>query len=159
VHYRPRTAVLGNLEFDHADIFDDLAAIQRQFHHLVRTVPGQGLIVSNGGAAALEEVLAQGCWTPVERFAAAAAEPPAPAWRASVVPGGVTVTAPDGDGVAHVRWAMRAADSAENALAAMLAARQAGVPLEASARSLERFRGVKRRQEWLGTAAGVELYD
>ena len=158
VHYRPRTAVLGNLEFDHADIFDDLAAIQRQFHHLVRTVPGKGLIVSNGGEAALEDVLAQGCWTPVERFAAAAA-PSAPAWRAILVPGGFAVTDPDGGEVARVKWAMPGAHNAENALAAMLAARHAGVPLEVSARSLERFRGVKRRQEWIGTAAGVELYD
>ncbi|HUH00158.1 MAG TPA: UDP-N-acetylmuramate:L-alanyl-gamma-D-glutamyl-meso-diaminopimelate ligase [Gammaproteobacteria bacterium] len=159
VHYRPRTLVLGNLEFDHADIFDDLAAIQRQFHHLVRTVPGKGLIVSNGGEAALEDVLAKGCWTPVERFAAAAGGSPAPAWQARLVPGGFTVTDPDGGEVARVKWAMPGAHNAENALAAMLAARHAGVPFEASVRSLEAFRGVKRRQEWIGTAAGVELFD
>lgn len=159
VHYRPRTLVLGNLEFDHADIFDDLAAIQRQFHHLVRTVPGTGLIVSNGGDAALEAVLAAGCWTPVERFAGPAAVQAAPGYAARLVPGGFAVLAADGRQAAQVRWSMPGAHNAENALAAMLAARHAGVPLEDSAQALGAFRGVKRRQEWIGTAAGVELYD
>ena len=159
VHYRPRTLVLGNLEFDHADIFDDLAAIQRQFHHLVRTVPGSGLIVSKAGDAALEDVLAQGCWTPVERFSGPEQAPPAAGHAARLVPGGFEVLDPAGDLAATVQWSMPGAHNAENALAAMLAARHAGVPLEVSARALARFRGVKRRQEWIGTAAGVELYD
>jgi len=159
VHYRPRTLILGNLEFDHADIFPDLAAIQRQFHHLVRTVPGTGLIVSKAGDAALEEVLAQGCWTPVERFRGPGDAAPGPGHAARLVPGGFEVLGPDGATEAAVRWAMPGAHNAENALAAMLAARHAGVPLELSARALSAFRGVKRRQEWIGTADGVELFD
>ena len=159
VHYRPRTLILGNLEFDHADIFDDLAAIQRQFHHLVRTVPGSGLIVANGGDAALETVLATGCWTPVERFTGPGATAPAPACAARMAPGGFEVLDPDGRPLVSVRWSMPGAHNAENALAAMLAARHAGVPLEASARALASFRGVTRRQEWIGTADGVELFD
>jgi UDP-N-acetylmuramate: L-alanyl-gamma-D-glutamyl-meso-diaminopimelate ligase len=157
VHYRPRTLVLGNLEFDHADIFEDLAAIQRQFHHLVRTVPGSGLIISKAGDEALEAVLAQGCWTPVERFGGGEAAPAAFAARS--VPGGFMVINPEGDTACEVRWPMPGAHNAENALAAMLAARHAGVPLETSARALASFRGVKRRQEWLGTAAGIEVFD
>ncbi len=159
VHYRPRTLVLGNLEFDHADIFPDLAAIQRQFHHLVRTVPGSGLIVSKAGDAALEEVLAQGCWTPVERFGGPEQAAPEAGHAARLVPGGFEVLDPHGALAAEVQWSMPGAHNAENALAAMLAARHAGVPLQESARALARFRGVKRRQEWIGTAAGVEIYD
>ena len=159
VHYRPRTLVLGNLEFDHADIFDDLVAIQRQFHHLVRTVPGAGLIVSKAGDAALETVLAQGCWTPVERFGGPGEAPPVAGYAARLVPGGFDVLGADSARVAEVRWAMPGAHNAENALAAMLAARHAGVPLEVSAQALAAFRGVKRRQEWIGTADGVELFD
>jgi UDP-N-acetylmuramate: L-alanyl-gamma-D-glutamyl-meso-diaminopimelate ligase len=159
VHYRPRTLVLGNLEFDHADIFDDLAAIQRQFHHLVRTVPGAGLIVANGGDAALETVLQAGCWTPLERFTGPGAVAQAPGHAARMAPGGFDVLDPAGARVAEVRWSMPGAHNAENALAAMLAARHAGVPLEVSARALAAFRGVKRRQEWIGTADGVELFD
>ncbi|HRP35702.1 MAG TPA: UDP-N-acetylmuramate:L-alanyl-gamma-D-glutamyl-meso-diaminopimelate ligase [Gammaproteobacteria bacterium] len=159
VHYRPRTLILGNLEFDHADIFPDLAAIQRQFHHLVRTVPGTGLIVSKAGDAALEEVLAQGCWTPVERFRGPGEATPDAGHAARLVPGGFEVLAPDGASLATVHWAMPGAHNAENALAAMLAARHAGVPMEVSARALANFRGVKRRQEWIGTVDGVELFD
>jgi UDP-N-acetylmuramate: L-alanyl-gamma-D-glutamyl-meso-diaminopimelate ligase len=159
VHYRPRTLVLGNLEFDHADIFDDLAAIQRQVHHLVRTVPGSGLIISNGGEAALETALAVGCWTPIERFTGPGAVSPKPAHAIRLVPGGFEVHDPDGARLAEVHWSMPGAHNAENALAAMLAARHAGVPLEVSARALAAFRGVKRRQEWIGTADGVMLFD
>lgn len=159
VHYRPRTLVLGNLEFDHADIFKDLAAIQQQFHHLVRTVPGTGLIVSKAGDAALEEMLAQGCWTPVERFRGPGHAASDGDHAARLVAGGFEVLGPRGATVATVRWAMPGAHNAENALAAMLAARHAGVPLEVSARALAGFRGVKRRQEWIGTADGVELFD
>jgi UDP-N-acetylmuramate: L-alanyl-gamma-D-glutamyl-meso-diaminopimelate ligase len=159
VHYRPRTLVLGNLEYDHADIFDDLAAIQKQFHHLVRTVPGSGLIVSKAGDAALEAVLQMGAWTPVTRFAGHGIPVPEDSHGARLSPGGFDVLAADGAVLAEVRWAMPGAHNAENALAAMLAARHAGVPLEFSARALAGFRGVKRRQEWIGTADGVELFD
>jgi len=159
VHYRPRTLVLGNLEFDHADIFADLGAIQHQFHHLVRTVPGSGLIVSKAGDAALEEVLAQGCWTPVEHFRGPEQAALGAGHAVRLVPGGFEVLDPQGALAAEVQWSMPGAHNAENALAAMLAARHAGVPLQESARALARFRGVKRRQEWIGTAAGVEIYD
>jgi UDP-N-acetylmuramate: L-alanyl-gamma-D-glutamyl-meso-diaminopimelate ligase len=159
VHYRPRTLVLGNLEFDHADIFDDLGAIQRQFHHLVRTVPGSGLIVSRAGDPALETVLEAGCWTPVQRFAGPDLVAPEDGLALRMAPGGFEVTDPDGVCVAAVQWVMPGAHNAENALAAMLAARHAGVPLEVSARALGAFRGVRRRQEWIGTVDGVELFD
>jgi UDP-N-acetylmuramate: L-alanyl-gamma-D-glutamyl-meso-diaminopimelate ligase len=156
VHYHPRTLVLGNLEFDHADIFDDLAAIQRQFHHLVRTVPGSGQIIARGDDAALAQVLDMGCWTPVTRFSSLAdtAE-----W---------TVTTGDdcGFGLRHadgpavdVSWPMPGTHNAENAAAALLAARHAGVPLAEGAAALSRFRGVRRRLELRGTEGGVRVYD
>lgn len=159
VHYRPRTLILGNLEFDHADIFDDLAAIQRQFHHLVRTVPGSGLIIPKAGDAALEAVLAMGCWTPLEPFHGPEAPPGTAGFAARLAPGGFEVLDSGGQPVAAVHWSMSGAHNAENALAAMLAARHAGVPLEGSARALTHFKGVKRRQEWIGCAAGVDVYD
>ena len=157
VYYHPRTLVLGNLEFDHADIFDDLGAIQRQFHHLLRTVPGSGQVMSHAGDTPLEQVLAMGCWTPVIRFGSDGAG--GADFLARLAPGGFDVLAEGGGALVEVRWAMPGAHNAENALAAMLAARHAGVPLEVSARALARFRGVKRRQEWIGTADGVELFD
>jgi UDP-N-acetylmuramate: L-alanyl-gamma-D-glutamyl-meso-diaminopimelate ligase len=156
VHYRPRTLVLGNLEYDHADIFEDLRAIQRQFHHLVRTVPASGQIISRAGDAALEETIGMGAWTPIVRFGTTADD------------GADVVVEPAADGfvlreagavVADVRWQMPGAHNAENAAAAMLAARHAGVPLDFSAAALVGFRGVARRQELRGTAAGVTVYD
>ncbi|MDW8468213.1 MAG: UDP-N-acetylmuramate:L-alanyl-gamma-D-glutamyl-meso-diaminopimelate ligase [Burkholderiales bacterium] len=154
VHYRPKSVVLNNLEFDHADIFDDLAAIERQFHHLVRTVPASGLIVANGKDRALERVLAMGCWTPVERFG---------------VPGGWQASDPDADGAFEVAWqgrpigrlrlALPGAHNRLNALAALAAARHAGVEPAAAIEALQSFRGVRRRLELRGTAAGVSVYD
>ncbi len=155
VHYRPRTLVMGNLEFDHADIFDDLPAIQRQFHHLVRTVPGSGLIISRAGDEALEEVLGMGAWTPIRRFGTA---DHAPDVTLAPVRGGFQVLE-DGASVARVEWAMPGAHNAENGLAAMLAARHAGVPFDVSAEALGRFRGVKRRQELKGRAGRVAVFD
>jgi len=155
VHYRPRTLVMGNLEFDHADIFDDLAAIQRQFHHLVRTVPGSGLIVSRAGDRALDQVLEMGAWTPVQRFGTADHGPDVTLAPAS---GGFEVVE-NGQRVARVDWAMPGAHNAENGLAAMLAARHAGVPLDVSAEALGRFRGVRRRQELRGRAGQVAVFD
>jgi len=154
VHYRPRTAVLNNLEFDHADIFDDLAAIERQFHHLVRTVPGSGLIVANGADPALERVLTLGAWTPVERFG---------------VPGGWQAGAPDGQGhfevsfagkaVGMVRWAQLGEHNRSNALAAIAAARHAGVAPAEAVDALSAFSGVRRRMQVRGKARGVTVYD
>ncbi|QKT03201.1 UDP-N-acetylmuramate:L-alanyl-gamma-D-glutamyl-meso-diaminopimelate ligase [Ectothiorhodospiraceae bacterium 2226] len=155
VHYRPRTAVLNNLEFDHADIFPDLAAIQRQFHHLVRTVPGSGLIIAPHDDPALDQVLAEGCWTPVER---------------SGDPGGwhARLTQPDGSAFevwqgeqphGTVRWGLLGAHNVQNALHALLAARHAGVAIEQGCAALGRFESVKRRLELRGEIGGVAVYD
>jgi len=154
VHYRPRTAILNNLEFDHADIFSDLAAIETQFHHFVRTIPGNGLIVSNAAEPALERVLKRGCWTPIERF-----NDPA-GWRASGddAAGSLIIHGKEGE-VGRIRWQMVGAHNRNNALAALLAARHAGVPLERGLEALGRFENVKRRLEVRGQARGVTVYD
>ncbi|MGA7799337.1 MAG: UDP-N-acetylmuramate:L-alanyl-gamma-D-glutamyl-meso-diaminopimelate ligase [Gammaproteobacteria bacterium] len=159
VHYRPRTLILNNLEFDHADIFPDLAAIQRQFHHLVRTVPGNGLIVANGADGALAQTLAMGCWTPVQTASAVDAQ--AIDWTARKL-------AADGshfevhlkgrcEGV--VRWEQLGDHNVHNALVAIAAARHAGVPVSVSVAALAVFAGVKRRLELRAEVAGVTVYD
>ncbi len=156
VHYRPRTLILNNLEFDHADIFPDLAAIRRQFHHLVRTVPGTGLIVANGADAHLGEVLEMGCWTPVETFSG---PDEGGQWQvAADADGGLEVMAA-GRREGRARWRMPGLHNAENALAAVLAARHAGVPMATSLAALERFEGIRRRMERRGAVAGVTVYD
>jgi UDP-N-acetylmuramate: L-alanyl-gamma-D-glutamyl-meso-diaminopimelate ligase len=154
VHYRPRTCILNNLEYDHADIFPDLAAIERQFHHLVRTVPGSGKLIVNGADANLDRVLAMGAWTPVERFDHAAG------WSAR---DGAT---PDtfellvhGDARATVRTPMAGRHNRSNTLAAFAAAADVGVPVERSIEALGRFGGVRRRLEKLGEVRGVAVYD
>jgi len=154
VHYRPRTVVLNNLEFDHADIFADLAAIETQFHHLVRTLPRHGLVVANAGEASLDRVLARGCWTPVERF-----NDPV-GWRAE---------GDDADGklrllrgnefIGSTRWALTGEHNRANAVAALLAARHVGVPFDKGLEALAHFANVKRRMELRGTANGVTVYD
>ena len=153
VHYRPRTAVLNNLEYDHADIFPDLAAIETQFHHLLRTVPGNGLVVANGQEASLERVIARGCWTPVERFGDTAG------WRAD----NLTDTAFDvflGDQhQGRVEWALQGEHNRLNALAAIAAARHAGVPARDACAALGRFQNVKRRMELRGEIKGVKIFD
>lgn len=155
VHYRPRTAVLNNLEFDHADIFPDLDAIKRQFHHLVRTVPATGLLVVNGPDANIAATLKMGCWTPREPFN------DAQGWR------GLPLT-PDASrfevrwqGVrqGEVRWSLAGEHNMANALAAIAAARHAGVPVAAAIEALAGFRNVKRRLELRGVAGGVSVYD
>ncbi len=157
VHYRPRTCVLNNLEFDHADIFDDLAQIRRQFHHLVRTVPGRGLLVAPADDAELERVLEMGCWTPVERFSVqggaewSLGEASADGRRFEVLC--------EGEPAGTVEWSLTGRHNMANALAALAAARHAGVPPAAGVEALCRFRGVKRRMELRGEAAGVRLYD
>jgi len=154
VWYRPRTAVLGNLEHDHADIFPDLAAIETQFHHLVRIVPARGLLVVNGRDAALQRVLARGAWTPVERFGDG--EP----WGlAAVRADGSFDVLLDGEPQGTVRWDLMGEHNRLNALAALAAARHAGVPVKAGIEALARFEGVKRRMELRGTANGVRIYD
>jgi len=153
VHYRSRIAVLNNLEFDHADIFPDLAAIETQFHHLVRTLPRAGRLVVNGTDEALARVLARGCWTPVERFAAD------DGWTAGAVHDDGFEVRRAGRPLGRVRWDLLGRHNQLNALAAIAAAASAGAPAEAAIDALGRFRGVKRRMELRGTAAGVAVYD
>jgi UDP-N-acetylmuramate: L-alanyl-gamma-D-glutamyl-meso-diaminopimelate ligase len=154
VWYRPRTAILNNLEYDHADIFPDLAAIETQFHHLVRIVPSQGLVVMNGHQAALDRVLARGCWTPVQRFG------PGEAWRVGeVFPDDSFEVCHEGRVLGTVRWELMGEHNRENALAAIAAARHAGVPPAVAIEALAAFQGVKRRMEKRGEVAGVTVYD
>ncbi|MEN3113281.1 UDP-N-acetylmuramate:L-alanyl-gamma-D-glutamyl-meso-diaminopimelate ligase [Uliginosibacterium paludis] len=154
VHYRPRTVILNNLEYDHADIFPDLAAIETQFHHLVRTVPGQGRIIAYGAEASLDRVISRGCWSELERFGGTGG------WQVA-----------EDDGRDHVRFSLDGEEVADcvlplagqhnrmNALAAMAAARHVGITPASAASALSRFAGVKRRLEARGTARGVTVYD
>ena len=154
VHYRAKTAILSNLEFDHADIFADLAAIERQFHHMVRTIPSTGRLLVNGREGALKRVLGQGCWTPVEEFG---------------VPGGWEIGEPDSEGAAEVAWQGSAIGRLKwnlagefnrlNGLAAIAAACHAGVAPEEAIEALSRFGGVLRRLELKGKVRGVSVYD
>jgi UDP-N-acetylmuramate: L-alanyl-gamma-D-glutamyl-meso-diaminopimelate ligase len=158
VHYRPRTAVLNNLEFDHADIFPDLAAIETQFHHLVRTVPGVGRIVTNGREAALERVLTRGCWSGVERFGVEGG------WQALPASDGAPVDEQfavywEGERLGVVDWQVQGEHNRMNALAALAAARSVGVPPSQAIKALGSFRNVKRRMEVKGSVDGITVYD
>ncbi|WBY00810.1 UDP-N-acetylmuramate:L-alanyl-gamma-D-glutamyl-meso-diaminopimelate ligase [Ramlibacter tataouinensis] len=153
VHYRPRTAVLNNLEFDHADIFDDLAAIERQFHHLVRTVPGSGRVVVNGLEESLQRVLHQGCWSEVRSFGAAVDD-----FTAIGDPGAFDVLR-RGEQVGRVDWELGGVHNQLNALAAIAAAEHVGVDPATAARALASFQNVRRRMELRGEAGGVRVYD
>ena len=154
VHYRPRTAILNNLEYDHADIFPDLDAIETQFHHLVRTIPQNGLIIANGREDSIARVLERGCWTPVETFGR---------------DDGWTAGAPDADGsfpvqlqgrvAGRVRWDLLGEHNRMNALAALAAARNVGVPVQLGIAALASFQNVKRRMEVRGTVGGITVYD
>ena len=156
VHYRPRTCILNNLEFDHADIFPDLAAIETQFHHLLRTVPGNGRVFRNGDDPNLTRVLERGCWTPVETFGDGAHN----AWRGEPDAQGEGFTVRlEGEAIGHVAWNVPGAHNRLNAMAAVAAARHAGVPPAQACASLARFAGVKRRLEVRGVADGVTVYD
>ncbi|WP_111414219.1 UDP-N-acetylmuramate:L-alanyl-gamma-D-glutamyl-meso-diaminopimelate ligase [Billgrantia lactosivorans] len=160
VHYRPEIAVLGNLEFDHADIFADLAAIERQFHHLVRTVPRRGRLLVADGEAALERVLAMGCWTPVERFGSAPESP----WRLALERDDASrfrVIHQQGEANedAVVDWALTGTHNARNALAALAAAHVCGVDLARGCAALSRFETPRRRQEVRGEVAGIQVVD
>ena len=157
VHYHPRTLVMNNLEFDHADIFDDLEAIQRQFHHLVRTVPGNGLIISPLNDGGLHRVLDMGCWTSVEYF-----DPGAEAsWHvANAHPDGSAFDVVcEAERVGRVVWPLTGRHNVCNALAALAAARHAGVPPAVGISALAEFRNVKRRMELRGEVRGVRVYD
>ncbi len=153
VHYRPRTAVLNNLEFDHADIFDDLAAIERQFHHLVRTVPPTGCIVANGLEESLTRVLHQGCWSPVQTFGAAVSD-----FTAAGEPQAFDVLQ-QGRPVGRVQWALGGVHNQLNALAAIAAAHHVGVAPAQAAQALAQFQNVRRRMELRGVVRGITVYD
>jgi len=149
VHYHPRTVILNNLEFDHADIFADLNAIETQFHHLVRTVPGNGLIVSNAREASLERVRQRGCWTPVETFGNDAG------WNIDAA-NNVTL---NGASQGTLAWDLLGEHNRMNALAALAAARHVGVPVTLGLEALGLFKNVKRRMEVKGCVNGITVYD
>jgi UDP-N-acetylmuramate: L-alanyl-gamma-D-glutamyl-meso-diaminopimelate ligase len=157
VHYRPRTALLNNLEYDHADIYPDMVSLRRMFHQFVRTVPGQGRLIVNGVDDELAQTLAMGCWTPVDRFG-----------RDDSTEWSVHALAADwsefevrqrGAPVGRARWDLIGAHNAENALAAVLAARHAGVEPRIGLAALAEFRNARRRMEVRGTVRGVTVYD
>ncbi len=164
VHYRPRTVILNNLDYDHADIYPDIASIQRQFHHLVRIVPGSGRIVWNAADARLAETLAMGCWTPLEGFARADAPNASNAsWSARPLHG-----VPDfsrfevferGKWHGSVDWPLIGAHNMDNALAAIAAAHHVGVPVPEAIAALRRFTGIARRMQLRGAVNGVRVYD
>ncbi len=167
VHYRPRTLIINNLEHDHADIFPDLGAIQTQFHHLLRTVPGGGLIVAPSNDDAVSEVLAEGCWTPIERVG----DPPMRArpherdtgrrWlaRDAAADGSEFQVCLDDASLGTVRWSLLGEHNVSNALAAVAAARHAGVAPEAAVEALCGFEGVTRRLDLIAEIGDVRIYD
>ena len=162
VHYRPRTLVINNLEFDHADIFPDLAAIQRQFHHLLRMVPASGLILYPGGDAIVEQVLQMGCWSERQRFRLTnqGADWSARLLDASGSCFAVARNCGDVDPrEIEQSWSQRGAHNVSNALAAVAAAAHVGVEVGDSLKALGKFVGVRRRLELLGTVSGVTIYD
>ena len=156
VHYRPRIAVLNNLEYDHADIFPDVAAIQRQFHHLVRTVPGNGRLIVNAHDAYLAQVLAMGCWTPVETFGIGQGD-----WQARLLAadGSHFEVHRHGERIGEVRWSLLGNHSVMNGLAALAAAAAAGADPRVLCSAFASFQSVKRRMEVVGEVHGVHVYD
>ena len=157
VHYRPLVAILNNLEYDHADIFPDVAAIQRQFHHLVRTVPRRGRLIVNGEDARLAEVLAMGCWTPVERFGF----DPSLDWSARLIreDGSAFAVRHHGTEIGEVHWPMLGRHNVLNGLAALAACHAVGVDVATVLPALAAFRSVKRRLEVIGQHDGITVYD
>ncbi|MBK7355063.1 UDP-N-acetylmuramate:L-alanyl-gamma-D-glutamyl-meso-diaminopimelate ligase [Propionivibrio sp.] len=154
IHYRPRTAILNNLEFDHADIFADLAAIETQFHHFVRTLPSNGLIVCNGEERSLERVLSRGCWTPVERFNQTNG------WRVEGNDAtGLICLMRGNEAVGSTNWNLIGDHNRANAVSALLAARHVGVPFDKGLDALSQFKNAKRRLELLGTVRGIHVLD
>ena len=154
VHYRPRTVILNNLEFDHADIFNDLAAIETQFHHLVRTIPAAGRVIANGREDSLKRVIERGCWSELEWFNDAAQ------WTVDIGDSEAeAVFSLGGAEQGRVQMALAGSHNRENALAAVAAARHVGVTPAHAIASLARFTGIKRRMELRGTENGVRVYD
>lgn len=158
VHYMPRTAILNNQEFDHADIFDDLAAIQKQFHHLVRTIPGTGLIIVPGNDNNLKDTLAKGCWTPVETTGI---QPDSGDWQAQLLSadGSHFAVSYQGQVQGEVRWDMTGQHSVYNGIATIAAAHHVGVTIATACAALSAFGGVKRRMELVGEVNNISVYD
>lgn len=152
VHYRPRTAILHNLEFDHADIFPDLAAIQTQFHHLVRTIPSMGQLIVPAHEPALQAVLDKGCWTPVSYLGADQE------WEARATPTGFEVFHHQ-QWAATIHWQLSGTHNIANGLSALVAAHGVGVPIATAAQALSAFQGIKRRMELRGTVNQIQVYD
>jgi UDP-N-acetylmuramate: L-alanyl-gamma-D-glutamyl-meso-diaminopimelate ligase len=163
VHYRPRTVILNNLEYDHADIYPDVASIQRQFHHLVRIVPGGGRIIWNAADERLQETLSMGCWTPREGFASTAANGVDALWTARPAGGAEDFSRFEvlerGRSRGTVQWSLIGAHNMENALAAIAAAHHAGVAVEHSIEALHSFEGIARRMQVRGEVNGIRVYD
>lgn len=159
VHYRPRTLILNNLEYDHADIFENLDAIKKQFHHLVRIVPGNGLIIAPRNDAHLQEVIQRGCWTPLEYFNAHASGEKV--WSAKLInaDGSAFAVYWGEQHIGEVHWSMLGLHNVNNALAAIAAARHAGVIADQAVAALSEFKGIKRRMELRGEVRGVHVYD
>ena len=155
VHYHSKTAILNNLEYDHADIFPDIGAIETQFHHLVRTVPGIGRVIANADEASLQRVLKRGCWSEKETFGSAEGAD----WAMAEHADGSFDVIFKGAKAATVNWQLTGKHNRSNALAAIAAARHVGVPIEVAAQALESFQSVKRRMEVRGTVNGVTVYD
>ncbi|WP_084205705.1 UDP-N-acetylmuramate:L-alanyl-gamma-D-glutamyl-meso-diaminopimelate ligase [Thiomicrorhabdus chilensis] len=155
VHYHPRTCVLNNLEFDHADIFDSIKDIQKQFHHLVRTVPGNGLIVMPSDESNLEEVIEQGCWTPVEKQGSSGD------WSYALYEqdGSEFEVRYQGSCLGRVKWDMNGLHNVRNALSAVAAAVHCGVPARIAVESLSSFKGIRRRMSLVGEVNGIRIYD
>ena len=157
VHYRPRTLIINNLEYDHADIFPDLAAIQRQFHHLLRMVPGNGLVLSPAHVAAVDDTLAMGCWSEQQRYGLD--------WTTELLSkdGSAFRVSLQGDTepevLGEVRWDLTGQHSVDNGLMALAAARHAGVPVKVAIEALNKFIAPKRRMELKGTVADIAVYD
>lgn len=156
VHYHPRTLVVNNLEFDHADIFEDLAAIQKQFHHVIRTVPSEGLIISPENEIAIEETIDMGCWTPRQTIGLNSGELQA----TNIAEDGCQFDVMHrGQHVGKVNWSMLGMHNVSNALAALAAAHHVGVAFEQACQSLAQFKGIKRRMELRGEVRGIRVYD
>ena len=153
VHLQPRTAILNNLEYDHADIFVDLASIMQQFHHFVRLIPENGLIITNGREENLEEVLAKGCWTPIEKIGVD------DGWQASTLGNDSTDISFRGKSQGTLNWGLMGEHNRMNALAALAAAHHVGVTIETGITALTKFKNVKRRMELCGVANEITVYD
>ena len=161
VHYHPRTLVMNNLEYDHADIFPNIDAIKTQFHHLMRMVPGEGIVISNQEEANLDDVIEMGCWTPVESFSALSSKITQKGWSAKYInpDGSEFEVLFDGEKQGAVKWNLLGKHNVSNALAAIAGARHAGVPVKHAINALAEFKGIKRRMELRGEVDNIRVYD